>query len=282
MLQPHATQARQPGQRPAGGSPDVADHFLACSQLGRYLTVTDGSRFVITDDFRATTFGGAAAAAVASIWSKDPLVAQAALVPLGRSALSEKTYRKYERLFALIEAQTLSPEVRNSARHVLERGFRETEIRAIEADLGDKMSPARLRYRAFLGVIKQLMENRISPQPFLDEFRDFTKQVAGRLDFGIYSFCLDRIFGNRQIPMKAKKLLAAELLRYPPLIRRELVTNLLAYPGQDRDLVSFVRGLVMAELDPTVVVEIELLETFKRNRMSMVDVQSDLKRRASA
>jgi len=74
----------------------------------------------------------------------------------------------------------------------------------------------------------------------------------------------------------------AELLRYPPLIRRELVTNLLAYPGQDRELVSFVRGLVMAELDPTVVVEIELLETFKRNRMSMLDVRSNLQRRASA
>ena len=32
--------------------PDLADHFLWCSKLGRYLTVSDGSRFVITDDFR--------------------------------------------------------------------------------------------------------------------------------------------------------------------------------------------------------------------------------------
>lgn len=288
MVQPHAMAAARAGRTPAAGTQpadtqhDVADHFLACSQLGRYLTVVDGSRFVITDDFRAHTFGGAAAAAVASIWSRDGLVAQAALLPLGRSALTEKSWRKYERLFELIEAQTLSSEVKRNARHVLEHGFREAEIQALEADLGDKMSPARLRYRAFLGVIKQLMEGRISAQAFLDEFRDFTKQVAGRLDFGIYSFCLDRIFGNRQIPMKVKKHLAAELLRYPPLIRRELVTNLLAYPGQDRDLVSFVRGLVMAELDPTVVVEIELLETFKRNRMSMLDVQSDIRSRVSA
>ena len=79
--------------------------------------------------------------------------------------------------------------------------------------------------------------------------------------------------------MKVKKLLAVELVKFPPLIRRELVTNLLAYPGQAAELVSFVRGLVMAELEPSVVVEIELLETFKRNRLTMQDIEAGLRQR---
>ena len=41
---------------------DLADHFTACSRLGRYLTVIDGSRFVISDDFREGPMGNAAAA----------------------------------------------------------------------------------------------------------------------------------------------------------------------------------------------------------------------------
>lgn len=258
---------------------DTADHFVACSRLGRYLTVMDGSRFVITDDFRDQSMGGSEGAAIASIFSKDHLVAQAALLPLGRDALNSKKFNKFERLFDLVEQQAFAPEVKANARYILEHGFREAEIRALEADLGDKLSPARLRYRAFLGVVKQLMEGRISAPAFLEEFREFTRAVAGKLDFGIYSFSLDRVFGNNSIPMKVKKLMAVELIRFPALIRRELITNLLAFPGQAHELVSFVKGLVMAELDPAVVVEIELLETFKRNRMSMQDIERTLANR---
>ncbi len=261
--------------------PDLADHFLACSKLGRYLTVHDGSRFVITDDFRENDMGNAAAAAVATIFSRDPLVAQAALLPLGRSGgISRKQRRSYERLFQLIEAQALDPVVTKSAKHILENSFREAEIKAIEAELGDKLSPARLRYRAFLGVVRQLLENKIAAQSFLDEFNEFTKAVAGKLDFGIYSFCLDRIFGNPRIPVKVKKLLTVEVIKFPPLIRRELVTNLLVYPGQSQELISFVRGLIMAELEPSVVVEIELLETFKQNRLSMSDIEEGIRQSA--
>lgn len=261
--------------------PDLADHFLACSKLGRYLTVHDGSRFVITDDFRENDMGNAAAAAVATIFSRDPLVAQAALLPLGRlGGISRKQRRSYERLFQLIEAQALDPVVTKSAKHILENSFREAEIKAIEAELGDKLSPARLRYRAFLGVVRQLLENKIAAQSFLDEFNEFTKAVAGKLDFGIYSFCLDRIFGNPRIPVKVKKLLTVEVIKFPPLIRRELVTNLLVYPGQSQELISFVRGLIMAELEPSVVVEIELLETFKQNRLSMSDIEEGIRQSA--
>ncbi len=274
MLQP------QPSS-PASQTGDLADHFLACAKLGRYLTVEDGSRFVITDDYRESTMGGSVAATMASIYSRDPLVAQAALLPLGRKGgITKKNRGSYERLFQLIEAQAFEPSVSEAATHILRNDFREAEIMAIEAELGDKLSPARLRYRAFLGVVRQMLENRISAASFLDEFREFTRAVAGRLDFGIYSFCLDRIFGNARIPIKVKKLLSVEVVKFPPLIRRELVTNLLAYPGQSQELSSFVRGLIMAELEPSHVVEIELLETFKRNRVSMQDVEAGIRTRS--
>ena len=216
---------------------DLAEHFLMCSKLGRYLTVSDGSRFVITDDFRDAPVQPEAAA-MASIFSKDLLVAQAALLPLGGAVhkMSALKREKYERLFQLIEEQALSDVVRNSAADVLRAGFRNAEIRALEAELGDKLSPARTRYRAFLEVVKQLMGRNITAGPFLDEFRDFTQTVAGKLDFGIYSFCLDRMFGSPRITMKVKKLLILDILQYPTIIRRELLTNVLALRGQSREL----------------------------------------------
>ena len=258
-------------------SPDLADHFLWCSKLGRYLTVSDGSRFVITDDFRDAPVQPEAAA-VASIYSKDLLVAQSALLPLGAPVhkMSPRKREKYERLFTLIEKQALSDVVRHSAREVLNAGFRNAEIRALEAELGGKLNPARIRYRAFLDVVKQLMDRNITAGPFLDEFRDFTLVVAGNLDFGIYSFCLDRMFGSLRIQMKVKKLLVLEILKYPPIIRRELLTNVLAYPGQARELIEFVKYMVATELGKNAVIEIELLEAFKLRRLSMEDIESSL------
>ena len=258
-------------------SPDLADHFLWCSKLGRYLTVSDGSRFIITDDFRDAPVQPEAAA-VASIYSKDLLVAQSALLPLGAPVhkMSPLKREKYERLFTLIEKQALSDVVRHSAREVLNAGFRNAEIRALEAELGGKLNPARIRYRAFLDVVKQLMDRNITAGPFLDEFRDFTLVVAGNLDFGIYSFCLDRMFGSLRIQMKVKKLLVLEILKYPPIIRRELLTNVLAYPGQARELIEFVKYMVATELGKNAVIEIELLEAFKLRRLSMEDIESSL------
>lgn len=194
--------------------PDLADHFVACSKLGRYLTVFDESRFVITDDFTEEGTVDRTAAAVASIFSNDPLVAEAALLPLSKAALNKKMGERehYEELFTLIEKQALDSGVKESAQSLLDSGFREARIREIEGTLGDKLSPARSRYRAFLEIVRHLIEHKITPQLFRDEFLDFTYAVAGRLDFGIYSFCLDRIFANEQIPMKAKGYLISELL----------------------------------------------------------------------
>jgi len=259
------------------GRHDLADHFLQCSRLGRYLTVADGSRFVITDDFRESPVQHEAAA-FAALYSKDLLVAQAALLPMGDAVhkMSARRREKYERLFTLIEEQALSEEVRHSAGAVLKAGFRSAEIRALEAELGDKLSPARLRYRAFLDVVKQLMDRKITAGPFLDEFRDFTRTVAGRLDFGIYSFCLDRMFGSLRISMKVKKLLVLDILNYPPIIRRELLTNVLSIPGQARELTEFVRYMVHTELGKGAAIEIELLEAFKLRRLSLEDIESGL------
>lgn len=249
--------------------------------MGRYLTVSDGSRFVITDDFRDAPVQPEAAA-VASIFSKDLLVAQSALLPLGAPVhkMSPRKREKYERLFALIEEQALSSVVRQSAHEVLIAGFRSVEIRALEAELGDKLNPARIRYRAFLDVVKQLMSRNITAGPFLDEFRDFTLVVAGKLDFGIYSFCLDRMFGSLRIPMKVKKLLVLEILKYPPIIRRELLTNILASPTQAREMIEFVKYMVATELGKNAAIEIELLEAFKLRRLSMEDIESSLMARA--
>ena len=166
-VHPDTPQTGAPGGVPGDPQQDLADHFLACTRLGRYLTVFDGSRFVITDDFRDAPVLPEAAA-MASIYSKDLLVAQAALLPLGGAVhkMSVTKREKYERLFKLIEENALSEMVRHSARDVLSAGFRNTEIRALEAELGDKLSPARIRYREFLEIVKQLMACKITPGPF--------------------------------------------------------------------------------------------------------------------
>ena len=276
-LPPPAPQASPVGGREPQSRQDLADHFFGCVRLGRYLTVADNSRFIITDDFRTTPIVSTASA-MAAIYSKDYLVAQAALLPLSERAqrLSSRDRERYERLFLLIEEQALSDDVRLSAQAVRQAQFRATEIRAIEVELGDRLSPARLRYRQFLDIVKKLMDRKITAGPFLDEFRGFTQEVAGKLDFGIYSFCLDRLFGSVRVPLKVKKLLVLELLKYPPLIRRELLTNILVYPGQVRELIEFVGHMVAKELGQGVIIELELLKAFKLRRLSMADIETSL------
>ncbi|MEZ7879261.1 MAG: hypothetical protein QMC11_03395 [Rhodospirillales bacterium] len=257
--------------------PDLADHFLTCSKLGRYLTVEDGSRFVITDDFRVSPVVSSASA-IAAIYSKDLLVAQAALLPLSETAqkMTVRERDKFERLFSLIEDQALADPIKSSVRAIREAHFRGAEIRALEAELGDKLSHARTRYREFLDIIKKLMDKKMTAGPFLDEFRAFTQDVAGRLDFGIYSFCLDRLMGSLQVPNKVKKLLVLEILKYPPIIRRELITNILAFPGQNQELIDFVKYTIQKDLEKTAAIEIELLEAFKLQRLSVSDIEGSL------
>ena len=255
---------------------DLAAHFMECGKLGRYLTVFDESRFVITDDFGQGHRVESQAAAMATICSKDILVAQAALLPLAKHADlgDSRTKAKYEELFDLIERQALGAEVREAAHLMLESGFRLARIKALEAELGGKISPARKRYLQFLVIVRQLTEGKIGAEAFRDEFLDFTYSVAGKLDFGIYSFCLDRIFGNLRIPLKAKQELVDEIIKYPPLIRRELLTNILATNVQQVDLGNYVRSAVRAELDENVAMEIHLLEQLKLSRLSVSQIES--------
>lgn len=257
----------------ANGKPDLADHFVACSKVGRYLTVFDESRFIITDDFRDSKVIDRTAASIASIFSRDPLVAEAALLPLGKAAADPAHDRHvYEELFTLIERQTLAPAVKESAESMLQADFREARIREIEATLRGKIDPARERYRSFLGIIRKLTEQNITPSLFRDEFLEFTYDVAGRLDFGIYSYCLDRIFGNQLIAMKAKGYLVSELLGFPPTIRRELLTNLLTAPGAEKRLTDFVRDAIEQKLDRVASTEIGLLAALKSSEMSIDEI----------
>ncbi|MCC7016678.1 MAG: hypothetical protein IT564_05695 [Rhodospirillales bacterium] len=259
----------------------LADHFLACCRLGRYLTVSAGGRFVITDDFRQSpVVAPADAAAMAAIYSRDFLVAESALLPLGQTAeaLSGRERAKFERLFDLIEAHALAPAVKSSAHAMLERDFSLIDLRAIESELDLRLTPARTRYREFLAVVARLIRGDVQSRDFVQEFVDFTRTVAGRLDFGIYSFCIDRIFGSPRIPQGVKRVLAAEIIKYPPLVRRELITNVLTLPGQPPELAGFIRKLLAERLDRTHLIEIELLEAVKVSRLSMGEIESRLRR----
>ena len=254
---------------------NLADHFLTCAKLGRYLTVASGSRFIITDDLREKNFMPDAAA-MAAIYSRDGLVAEAALLPLSQTIpIMDMAQRdKYERLFHLIGEQTLAGDVRNAAQSLIASRFRAAEIRDLEAELGNKLNPARLRYRDFLVVVRKLMVREISERSFMDEFKGFTQEVAGRLDFGIYSFCIDSIYSSQKIPVTVKKLLALEFLNFPPLIRRELISNILAEPRQSGNMADFVSAMIDRYLALETVIEIKLLKDLKLHRFSMEEISA--------
>lgn len=263
----------------------MADHFVMCSRLGRYLTFQASGRFLITDDFATPKLSiPKDAQALAAICSKDELVARAALMPLAHRAASLDDGRReaFEELFELIERQTLSPLVREGALAVLQSGFRENRIRELEAVLSDDLSPARTRYRKFLEVVRELIEGRLASGSFIDEFVDFTKSVAGRLDFGIYSYCMDRIIATPLIPLQVKKMVTVEIMRFPPLIRRELLSNALANGGVDRPTKDFIRHAISMHLPKGQLLEIELLEAVKERRITAQEIENTLSRASMA
>ena len=90
------------------------------------------------------------------------------------------------------------------------------------------------------------------------------------------------MFGSVRVPLKVKKLLVLELLKYPPLIRRELLTNILVYPGQVQELIVFVRHMVAEELGQGVIIEIELLKAFRLRQLSMDDIETGLAQAGAA
>lgn len=244
---------------------DLAAHFMECGSLNTNLTLGPGERLVITDDLLGGAVTDFAAMSMAAITARDSTVARAAILPLGIAASRVKPAdrAKYERLFALIEETAFDSAVRESAESLLHARFRESQIRDLAAELGGTVGPARQRYRAFLEVVKLLTEKKISEPLFLEEFLDFTRAVAGKLDFGIYSLCLDRIFASVRIPILVKISLLREICKYPPLIRKELITNLLASERVEPELIRYARQEVSGVLDREQLTEIFLFTTLK-------------------
>lgn len=244
---------------------DLAAHFMECGALNTNLTLAPGDRLVITDDLLGGCVNDLAAISMAAIVARDTQVARAAILPLGLAAskVSTRERDKYERLFALIEENAFDNGARESAEALLAASFRESQIQEIAAELGGTIGPARERYRAFLEVVKLLTAKKISETLFLDEFLDFTRAVAGKLDFGIYALCVDRLFESPRIPIMVKASLLREICKYPPLVRKELITNLLASPKAEPELIRYARQQVAEVMTREQLTEIMLFTTLK-------------------
>jgi hypothetical protein len=251
---------------PIVGSPDLARHFMDCGALNTNLSLAPGERLVITDDLLNGTVGDLAAISMAAIVARDAQVARAAIIPLGVAAgkVDRANRAKYERLFKLIEDTAFDETVRESAEALLAARFRESQIRDLANELGGTIGPARLRYRAFLDIVKLLIAKKISENGFLDEFLDFTRAVAGKLDFGIYSMCVDRLFVSEHIPIAVQVSLFKEILQYPPLVRKELVTNLLSSSRAAPELLRHAQGELAGGMSRDQLTEIFLFTTLKR------------------
>jgi hypothetical protein len=245
--------------------PDQASHFMECGALDTNLTLAPGARMVITDDLLNGTVGDLAALSMAAIVARDGMVAKAAILPLGMAASKMKPSdrAKYEKLFGLIEETAFDTGVRESAESLIHARFRETQIKELAAELGGTVGPARQRYHSFLEVVKLLAERKISEGLFLDEFLEFTRAVAGKLDFGIYAMCVDRLFVSAQVPVMVKAALLKEVCKYPPLIRKELITNLLSSPKAEPELVKYARQEVAKVLTHDQLTEVVLFTTLK-------------------
>jgi hypothetical protein len=244
---------------------DLAWHFVECAALNANLSLAPGRRLVITDDFLNGTVADLPALSMAAIVAHDNQVARAAIIPLGFAAhrAGREDRARYERLFQLIEDTAFDLSVREAADALILSRFREAQIRDLVEELGGSIGPARLRYRAFLGIIRLLTEKRISESAFLDEFVGFTTAVAGKLDFGIYATCVDRLFVSDRIPFDVKALLLQEILWYPPLVRKELVSNLLSSAGAPAALVEMARGGLSGVMTRDQIKELFLFTTLK-------------------
>ncbi len=244
---------------------DLATHFMECGSLNANLTLAPGERMVITDDVLGGGIADFEAMSMAAIVARDSMVARAAVLPLGIAAsrVDSRKKARYEKLFALIEDTAFDSGARESAEALLHSRFREAQVRDLVQELGGTIQPARKRYRAFLDVIRLLAEKKISQGLFLDEFLDFTRAVAGRLDFGIYALCIDRLFTSPRIPLAIKSALFDEVLKYPPLVRKELVTNLLSSATAPAELVRHARQGMAGLMSRDQLTEIVLFTTLK-------------------
>lgn len=252
---------------------DLATHFMECGRLNTNLTLAPGDRVIITNDMLDGSIANAAALAMAAVVARDSMVARAALLPLGTfaSRVDADRRKKYERLFALIEESAFDEGVRDAAEQLLATRFRESQIQDLADELGGTILPARQRYREFLDKVKLLGARKISESSFLGEFQDFTHAVAGKLDFGIYALCVDRLFVSPRIPVMVKVSLIREILRYPPLIRKELMSGLLASSQAEPELIRYAEQELSGVLSREQMTEITLFTLLKRTWAAQKD-----------
>jgi hypothetical protein len=257
---------------PFVGSSDLAAHFIECGALNVGLTLAPGERLVITDDLLNGTVGDAAAISMAAIVSRDTQLARAAVISLGvvTSRASRSRRERFEQLFALIEDTVFDDTVRESVDALIASRFRDAQINELIQELGGDIAPARQRYQNFLGIVRLLESGRIPQSAFLDEFAEFTRAVAGKLDFGIFALCVERLFVSERIPIPVKLLLFGQVLKYPPLVRKELVSALLCSDEAPDPLVEFAEsamGEAMTHDERKEIVLVTLLKrTWQRRR----------------
>ncbi len=252
---------------PFDGVSDLAAHFIECGALNVGLTLAPGERLAITDDLLNGTVGDVAAMSMAAIVSRDSQIARAAVISLGfATSRSHRSKRaRYERLFELIEQQAFDDSVRESIDTLIAARFREAQINDLVRELGGAIAPARQRYQEFLEIVRLLEAKRISEQAFLDEFTDFTRAVAGKLDFGIFAVCVGRLFIGDRIPLLIKTVLLRQVLRYPPLVRKELVSALLSSPEAPGPLVEFAHTAMADVMTRDEIKEIVLVTLLKQS-----------------
>ena len=252
---------------PFDGISDLAAHFMECGALNVGLTLAPGERLVITDDLLNGTVGDHGAMSMAAIVSRDSQLARAAVISLGFAAsrVGPAKRERYERLFALIEQAAFDDAVREPIDALIAARFREAQITELMHELGGAIAPARQRYQEFLEIIRLLVAKRISEQAFLDEFGDFTQAVAGKLDFGIFAMCVGRLFTNDNIPLLIKAALFRQVLKYPPLVRKELVSALLSSPQAPAALVEFGRTAMAGAMTRDEMREIVLVTLLKQS-----------------
>ena len=74
--------------------------------------------------------------------------------------------------------------------------------------------------------------------------------------------------------MTIKKLLALEILNYPNLVRRELLSNIMASCENDKEISDFILSAIDRYLSLETVIEIKLLKDLKLHRFSMEEVSA--------
>lgn len=250
---------------PLDATSDLAAHFIECAALNVGLTLAPGARLVITDDLLGAT--DVAATSMAAIVSRDSQIARAAVISLGFAASRAQRSKRdrYERLFELIEHEAFDDGVRVSIESLVAASFRKAKIDELVQELGGAIASARQRYQEFLGIVRLLIAKQITQPAFLDEFVEFTVAVAGKLDFGIFAMCVQRMFISDNIPLLIKVALFRQVLKYPPLVRKELVSALLSSAEVPSAMVEFAHTAMAAAMTRDERREVVLVTMLKQS-----------------